>query len=296
VDKDFMKKQTNSQSHIVGFTLIELLVVISIIALLMAVLMPALSKARKQGKKAVCLSNLKQLQLGWTAYAETFEGKLVNGGQADWHKPSIKENMWCTETHPKDNLYDWDWYPWDMSSMQKRIDKLKTGAIWPYVKNPELYRCPEAQRTMHRTYSIVTSMNSKWDEMSSCCGSIQGPLFKNLGQIKAPQERIVFVEEGYPSSDAFEVYYSREGWCDAPQAPHNKAANFGYADGHAELWKWTDKRTICWVGIDWSNVTKPPNCPYDQPGNKDLQRVQIATYGDKLAYTPKPTPPGNLLQ
>ena len=62
-----------------GFTLIELLVVIAIIAILMAILMPALNRVREQGKRAVCLSNLKQLALAWIMYADENNGKLVNG-------------------------------------------------------------------------------------------------------------------------------------------------------------------------------------------------------------------------
>ena len=69
-----------------GFTLVELLVVIAIIALLMAVLLPALNKAREHGKRAVCLSNLKQLTLAWLNYASANNDKIVNGapiGPAD---------------------------------------------------------------------------------------------------------------------------------------------------------------------------------------------------------------------
>ncbi|MGD1043189.1 MAG: type II secretion system protein, partial [Sedimentisphaerales bacterium] len=62
-----------------GFTLVELLVVIAIIALLMAVLLPALNRAREQGKRIVCLNNLKQLTLGWMNYATANNEKLVNG-------------------------------------------------------------------------------------------------------------------------------------------------------------------------------------------------------------------------
>jgi len=62
-----------------GFTLIELLVVIAIIAVLMAILMPALNRVREQGKRAVCLSNLKQLVLAWIMYADENEDKIVSG-------------------------------------------------------------------------------------------------------------------------------------------------------------------------------------------------------------------------
>jgi prepilin-type N-terminal cleavage/methylation domain-containing protein/prepilin-type processing-associated H-X9-DG protein len=296
-----MKKLTGPRNHLIGparrsageagFTLIELLVVIAIIALLMAVLLPALGRARKQGKRAVCLSNLKQLLLGWTAYAETYDGKLANGGQSSTLR-EIKENYWCTQAEPPDGEYDWSFFPWDMSTLQKRIDKLKTGSLWPYLKNPDIYRCPEAKRNMHRTYSIVNPMNAKWDDMTSCCISLQGETMYDLGQIKNPQERIVFVEEGYPSPNAFMVYYTREGWCDKVQMPHGKGANMGHADGHAELWKWVDERSLLWAKLDWSDPLSY-SLPYsvDQMGNKDLQRVQIAAWG-KLGYKPSPTPPG----
>jgi prepilin-type N-terminal cleavage/methylation domain-containing protein len=62
-----------------AFTLIELLVVISIISLLMAILLPALGRARETGRRTVCISNLKQLTLSWTNYASDNDGKLVNG-------------------------------------------------------------------------------------------------------------------------------------------------------------------------------------------------------------------------
>ena len=60
-----------------GFTLIELLVVIAIIAILLAILMPALNRVREQGKRISCMSNLKQLMLGWEMYAEENDGKII---------------------------------------------------------------------------------------------------------------------------------------------------------------------------------------------------------------------------
>jgi len=72
----FLRKESLG---LTGFTLIELLVVIAIIAVLMAILMPALNRAREQGKRAACLSNLKQLTLSWIMYADDNDDRIVNG-------------------------------------------------------------------------------------------------------------------------------------------------------------------------------------------------------------------------
>jgi prepilin-type N-terminal cleavage/methylation domain-containing protein len=292
-----MRSCAKLRKGIGGFTLIELLVVIAIIALLMAVLMPALARARKQGKRAVCLSNTKQLVLGWTAYAETYDGKIVNGGQApppcDAAGFSRTETYWCSG-FPTTALYgyDWNWRPINWCSTpflnyEQRVEKLKEGALWPYLKDPQIFRCPESKKEFHRTYSIVDSMNASWAGMEISGFGPEGEIFKNLGQIKKPSEKIVFIEEGNPSSDAFIVVYSQPRWVDKPQAPHVKGAIFGIEDGHSEFWKWEDERTLCWAGVDWANPTDPPGCSIDQPGNKDMQKVQIATWG-KLGYTPSP--------
>lgn len=77
-----------------GFTLIELLVVIAIIAVLMAMLMPALNRAREQGKRAACLNNLRQLGLAWILYADDNENKIVNantGGPGENNVPNDEE-------------------------------------------------------------------------------------------------------------------------------------------------------------------------------------------------------------
>ncbi|MHC4726881.1 MAG: type II secretion system protein, partial [Planctomycetota bacterium] len=67
-----------------GFTLIELLVVIAIIAVLMAILMPALNRAREQGRRSTCLSNLKQLTLAWIMYADENDDNLINGDTGEY--------------------------------------------------------------------------------------------------------------------------------------------------------------------------------------------------------------------
>ncbi|MFC1781854.1 type II secretion system protein [Planctomycetota bacterium] len=107
-----------------GFTLVELLVVISVIAILMAVLMPALSRAREAGKRAVCLSNLKQLQLAWDLYADDNGGKICGAGGGDENRPGEVgwiERIWAT-----------DWNN-DQLPEEEQIAGIQGGAIWHYA-------------------------------------------------------------------------------------------------------------------------------------------------------------------
>jgi len=99
-----------------GFTLIELLVVIAIIAVLMAILMPALNRVKEQGKRATCLSNLKQLTLAWIMYADENDDNLVNGDSGEY-SIHAKETPWV--------LSDWG------SNMTERtkIEAIKKGEL-----------------------------------------------------------------------------------------------------------------------------------------------------------------------
>jgi len=292
-----MKRDGGLKKHTFGFTLIELLIVIAIIALLMGILLPALTKVRRQGKRAACLAHVRQLQLAWQAYAETYDGKIVNGGRAapPCVEPAISqmERYWCTGFPTADLLcYDWDWLPSNFCghpffSYEKRVAKMKEGALWKYLNDEKIYRCTEAKKDMHRTFSIVESMNSSWLGLNTYFGG-EGKVVTNLGQVKKAQERIVFIEEGMPSSDGFMVIHDVVGgnwtWIDKPQAPHVKGSNFSFVDGHAEFWKWEDPDTLVWAKVDWGDPTSYTGIPDSQPNNKDLIRVIRATWGDVKGY------------
>ena len=141
-----------------GFTLIELLVVIAIIALLLALLFPVLRSARELGQRAVCLSNLRQLTLAWIAYADDYDGQIV-------------QNVNCGMISGY-----WGWLggaflnPWLKRSMI--IASSNKGALWPYIKDIDAYRCPRARRGHIATYSMVAAANG---------GRVEGTYLPNTG-------------------------------------------------------------------------------------------------------------------
>jgi len=238
-----------------AFTLIELLVVIAVIAVLMAILMPALHRAREQGKRAACLSNLKQLTLAWVMYADDNDGKIcaANIGHSD--------HGWVA--------------PMDVADpIEGQKQAMRAGMLYPYCSNLKAYRCPTGIRGEMRTYSVVSSMNTNPG------GSWKGKVLKNRNQIRRPSERMVFVDEGRITNFAFSIVYNEPSWRDLPPLRHGDGTNFSFADGHAEYWKWKDPRTT-------DLGRQAAGTDLRQPGNPDMQRVQKAVWG-KLGYTVSP--------
>ncbi len=303
-----MKTRTNSKKNILGFTLVELLVVIAIIALLMAVLLPALSRARTQAKRIACLSGLKQLVLAWMTYADNSDGKLMNGGQAggnnkyDW----VKDAWWCTPLPPlaatdevgtfPTTRYDWDYTVTGVHGVSnypyaEMISLLKRGALYRYCQNLKVYRCPEADKDVHRTYCMPTSMNAAWLQTSSPT-QIEvthyplAKVAKTLGQIKASKDRIVFLEEPVPSPDAFQFPDALYWGPDHPNIMHGNGANFGFADGHADYHQWECAATVRWAksgaDIDAPTTAELSSCVDSSSSGKpkDCKWLRNAIWGD----------------
>jgi prepilin-type N-terminal cleavage/methylation domain-containing protein/prepilin-type processing-associated H-X9-DG protein len=271
-----MKTRTNSKKNIAGFTLVELLVVIAIIALLMAVLLPALNRARTQAKRIVCLSNMRQIVLAWMTYADNFDSKLVNGGQAPWNFAA--ETYWCTPNNTPP-------YDWDLTlPYQQRIDLLKRGALYRFVANIKLYRCQEGDKNTHRTYVMPTSMNAAWttDGHTEVAGYPINKVAKRLGQIKKSKERVVFFEERAVSPDAFEFPYDMAtGLCDIANVMHGDGGNFGFADGHAEYHKYECSATILWCnGKITNDQVAADTCFRSISPEKDRVWLRKAIWGD----------------
>jgi prepilin-type N-terminal cleavage/methylation domain-containing protein/prepilin-type processing-associated H-X9-DG protein len=256
-----------------AFTLIELLVVIAIIAILMAILMPALYRAREGGKRAACLSNLKQLTLAWNMYADENDDKLVNGATGfsnqnlSWGN-HLKELSWI-DGFSRDN--------WDL-----QIDAIRRGALYPYVKNDALYRCPTGRRGQALTYSIMFSMNAVNHPPTQ---GVKGAHVKKRTEIRPNlAQRLVFIDEGYMTEDAYAVHYNQETWWDNPPVRHGDGVTVSFADWHVEHWKWAGTDTIK-RARDMENQYPTAWTPESDEGFDDLYRMQRGCWG-RLGYTP----------
>jgi len=264
-----------------GFTLIELLVVIAIIALLMSILMPELQRAREQGKRAACLSNLKQLALAWNVYADENDDKIVNGAagysnvQTSWGD-HLNELAWVGR------CWHSNYQQGEQLPVDQQLSEIKKGALWPYCKNVKLYRCPTGLRAEMLTYAIMFSMNAVCHTEVK---GVPGAFIKRRSEIHdpAPAYRLVFIDEGWVTPDAFAVHFKDEKWWDDPPVRHGDGTTASFADGHSEYWKWKGIETIqrgraadrTHPAIHWS-----PQTPDDK---EDLHRIQKGCWG-RLGY------------
>ncbi len=271
-----------------GFTLIELLVVIAIIALLMAILMPTLNRAREQGRRAVCLNGMKQLTLAWVMYCDENDDKIVNGAGGYWYP---------NQTNPK--LIPWVGKCWDDAyasgaQMEKELqwEGIKSGALWPYAPELKLYECPTGTRGEMLTYAAMdgvhglarpgtfTSGGSPLDWVGKRVGRTVLYLTRR-SQIRSPglAYRMVFIDEGWVTPDSYAVHYSQGTWWDDAPVRHGDGTNVSFADGHVEYHKWKGIDTVKYGRQQERAHSSNTRTPETDEGTEDLQWLQKACWG-----------------
>ena len=238
-----------------GFTLIELLVVIAIIAILAAMLLPALSAAKAKANQIRCISNHKQLALGWCMYKEDNNGRLAVDDPFDGN------------TFPS-------WVHGNMADLNDATNAtlIQRGLLFPFAPNAGLYRCPADLTANVRSYSMQPLLacynaGQPWDAEAEFGNPGHPPIYTDKEMLKLPPTlTLVFVDES-PSTLNDGFFYIPLGddvWFDIPTARHSRGSNFSFGDGHAEHWRWQDARTLT---LTHGDITA---------NNPDMQRIQAA--------------------
>ena len=271
-----------------GFTLIELLVVIAILAILASMLLPALNKAKLKAHGIYCMNNHRSLALAWRMYADDNQDRFPLAGLINQNHPE-KTSLWMN------GHLDFD--PNNRSNWDVEQD-IKKSPLFPYCGNAlGIFKCPADRSVINvpgrgrlpRVRSMTINQHVGGFETGNTPGLFTSwRFFKTFSDLTdpGPSGTWVFLDMredsiNYPS---FEV--KMEGWPDQPQLHgfrydlpgfyHHRAAGLSFADGHSELRRWKDPRTMPPLMAPHSGWWNPA-MKFQTPNNPDVRWLQERT-------------------
>ena len=207
------------------FTLMELLIVVAVIAILLSLLLPALSNARETAKLAVCVSNLNQLNKGYLAYSANNDNNLISSA-------STTQN---------------DMPPWIVHSAWNFDVNVEKSPLWPLLRSKEIFRCPNENRqntytngNYKRTYSINSYLNGDNYEIDT------SKKVSSLYKVDSASSTFTFIGEEDPRGaniNSFSVGHT-SNWVDWPASNHGtKKTTISFLDGHSIIYAFKNSTT-----------------------------------------------------
>lgn len=244
-----------------GFTILELLSVVAILAILAALMLPAVSRAKANSERIACISNFRQFAVGLTLYAGDHDDLLVPNRDG--------QNI------PLGSTWVTGWEGWPGPDCTN-VNNLRHSLLAPYVSDPALWHCPAAGipsvgsivMARVRTVSLNCFMGAPTNQLRLA------ESYHRLGDIRrlSPADAMTFMDERVDTVNdgAFEMQWDFQdtrpaAWIlrDKPSVAHGSSATLAYVDGHAGSHRWTDRRTL-----------RAPRDDTPSPGNQDVLWLQ----------------------
>ena len=258
-----------------GFTLLELLVTVAVVAMLAALLLPAVSGAKARAATTICLSNLRGLQTCWQLYVNDSNDSMPPNTSAS------VGGVWRSTTN--------SWIGSSNAVRDTDTSAIESGLLYRYDYNRStaVYRCPADRSTVQdksgasmsqlrvRSYSMSGSFGGRTNEVQT--------VFRTMNEVAEPSRMFVFIDEHESSIDDahFLTWPSPDDrWVNLPTDRHGLAGTLSFSDGHSELWRWRWTKRFSGRKMYW----KRAECSADLV---DLRRLQEAVPSPPVGWKPQ---------
>ncbi len=209
-----------------GFSLLELLVTIGILGILVGLLMPAVSKAKNKGHSIACISNLRQLQMGFLSYCDDHANFMPNNHAYNYMR------QWRSATN--------SWTGPSNAAADRDDTAIRMGSLFSYLTASTIYRCPGDRSGTANTFTRRTRSYSLSNICNGQTNDITQVLLKTTSA-RNPSEGFVFIDEDAESIDDGHFYllpFPYRQWVNSPAYRHRTSAGLSFLDGHVDTWQW----------------------------------------------------------